>query len=72
MAWPDERAAVAAAVPEDVADDDTTVSQDTSLAEPTPLTRATYEEAPPPAQDYPSLGGGVAAEPAAEAPSDGG
>ncbi|HEY8003158.1 MAG TPA: hypothetical protein VIE16_02965 [Phenylobacterium sp.] len=71
MAWPDERAAVAPSVREDVADDDTTVSQDTAIAEPVTLARAAYDDAPSStAQDYPSAGGGVTPDAPAEAPAD--
>jgi len=69
MAWPDETAAVAAA-PRDEARND-----ETSDEMPATLTRAAYDDPPPPAQDYPSLGGAeqAAVGPPTDAPepSDG-
>lgn len=73
MAWPDEPAAAAPSARDDVADDDTRVSQDASLDAAPIVVRAAYEDAPAPAHDYPSLGGAAASAeppPAADAPPD--
>jgi hypothetical protein len=64
-AWPDEPAAVPPSAREAATDDDTTVSEDTSLPEHLALARAAYGEPSPPPHDYPSLGG---VAPAAEGP----
>src|SRR3569833_3237217 len=57
MAWSDDPAAAAPSAQDEVATDDTSASQDTSLDASPAVVRAAYQDdAPAPAHDYPSQG----------------
>lgn len=65
MAWPDEQAAVSQPARDDVAPQDEPPAEARMV-----LSRATYDEPPAPAHDYPSLGGAApVSSPNDEAPS---